>query len=74
MPGATGSASAERAQVEVQAPPVQPEALPWFLGTRVIALGTSGPVGSGRSLLSAVQASDIRAFLYGATGALAELR
>jgi hypothetical protein len=74
VPGATGPASAERAQVEVRAPPAQPEALPWFLGDRVIALGTSGPVGSGRSLLSAVQASDIRAFLYGATGALAELR
>jgi hypothetical protein len=73
-PRVTGSASAERVQVEVQAPPVQPEALPWFLGDRVIALGTGGPVGSGRSLLSAIQASDIRAFLYGATGALAELR
>jgi hypothetical protein len=74
IPGAAGSISVGLAQVEVRAPPVRPEGLPWFLGDRVIAIGT-GPAGDhGQNSLFAIQAAEIRDFLYGAGGALAELR
>jgi hypothetical protein len=70
----SGATSLGRAQVEVQAPPVQPDGLPWFRGDRMIAIGAGGPGGSGRSLLPAVQASEIRSFLESAAGGLAEAR
>ncbi len=73
LPGLTGASSVDLAQVDAQAPPVQLDGLPWFRGDQVIAVGTGGPVEQGRSSLSAVQASEIRDFLYGADGALAKL-
>jgi hypothetical protein len=70
----SGSAAADLAKIEVRAPPAQLEGLPWFLGDQVIAIGAGGGVGQGQGGVRAVQASEIHAFLYGAGGALAELR
>ena len=50
VPGPTGATSVDLAKVDARAPPVQPDGLPWFLGDRVIAVGTGGPRRAGPEL------------------------
>ncbi len=73
MPDPIGRASLDLARVDVRAPPVQPEGLPWFLGDRVVGVGTGSAEGGADGSLNAVRARDALDFLYGAGGALSEL-
>lgn len=61
--------------VQIDAPGArdQPEATPWFFGDALLALGTSAETGEPDGPLSAIGATDIADFLYGAGGALAAL-
>ncbi len=68
--GVAGPGSAQLAQVEVRAPPARPEGLPWFLGDRVVGVGSGNADAPAGGALIAVGASEVLNFLYGA-GALA---
>jgi S1-C subfamily serine protease len=68
---AGGSSSADRIELDVRATPVRPEGLPWFVGDRLIGLGTGGGSQPARGLLRIARTSEVRDFLYGAGGALA---
>ncbi len=61
------------AQVDVGSPPVESEGLPWFLGDRVVGVGTGTAAGATEGSLGTVPARDALDFLYGAGGALSKL-
>jgi hypothetical protein len=70
---AAGTSPVALAQVDARPPPVPPEGLPWFLGDRVVGLGTGGAGEGAPGPLPAVRASEVLEFLYGAGGALGQL-
>jgi hypothetical protein len=65
--------AADLAHLDAPALRDAPQATPWFLGDRLVALGLGTPAGPPEGAYHAVRAAEIGAFLAGA-GALAALR